>query len=250
MRPCWPPRRRQSGRPRPARRTPPGLPLLPGPPRHSDGPLSGPAGPPARPRTAQRPARPSTICQPTCSHPGSRPARAKATHGDRGSQLTASPGFAACHRPPPPSRKHARQAQPTTARACPPDLTTCTTLPRASPTPGTGSPDLNATGNPTCGPTARQTSARPVRTACAGCRPITSTCTRCRTSTRRRPWEEVWQATEQLVREGKEPISSRFPGAGVCDEARRFPVRSQDVCRCGQDIWLFRGRTGTRAGSR
>jgi hypothetical protein len=31
----------------------------------------------------------------------------------------------------------------------------------------------------------------------------------------------------------------------IGDEARRFLVRSQDVCRCGQDIWLFRGRMGT-----
>jgi len=57
----------------------------------------------------------------------------------------------------------------------------------------------------------------------------------------------VWQATEQLVREGKEPISSRFPGAAVRNEARRFLVRSQDLCRCGQDIGLFRGKMGTRA---
>ena len=44
-----------------------------------------------------------------------------------------------------------------------------------------------------------------------------------------------------------EPLSQSGRGS---DEARRFLVRSQDFCRCGQDIWLFRGRMGTRAGSR
>src|SRR5208282_431487 len=39
-----------------------------------------------------------------------------------------------------------------------------------------------------------------------------------------------------------EPLSQSGRGS---DEARRFLVRSQDFCRCGQDIWLFRGRMGT-----
>jgi Domain of unknown function (DUF4389) len=42
---------------------------------------------------------------------------------------------------------------------------------------------------------------------------------------------------------------SRFhpasPGAPVCGEARRFLSGSQDFCRCGQGIWLVRGRMGT-----
>ena len=50
--------------------------------------------------------------------------------------------------------------------------------------------------------------------ACAGCRPTTSTCTRCTTSTATRPWEEIWQAMELLVQQGKVIYvgSSNFAG--------------------------------------
>ena len=68
------------------------------------------------------------------------------------------------------------------------------------------------------GPTTRAcppgTSSRPARTRCAGCRPTTSTSTRCTTSPGRTPWEEIWQAMEMLVAQGKVLYvgSSNFAG--------------------------------------
>ena len=47
------------------------------------------------------------------------------------------------------------------------------------------------------------TSSAPATPRCAGCRPTTSTCTRCTTSTAPRPWDEIWQAMESLVAQGK-----------------------------------------------
>ena len=41
------------------------------------------------------------------------------------------------------------------------------------------------------------------RQACAGSTPTTSTCTRCTTSNLATPWEEIWQAMERLVQQGK-----------------------------------------------
>ena len=49
----------------------------------------------------------------------------------------------------------------------------------------------------------RITSARRARTACAACRPTTSTSTRCTTSSATTPWDEIWQAMELLVQQGK-----------------------------------------------
>ena len=43
----------------------------------------------------------------------------------------------------------------------------------------------------------------PARTVCGACRPTTSTSTRCTTSTGPTPWEEVWQAIDTLVQQGK-----------------------------------------------
>ena len=58
------------------------------------------------------------------------------------------------------------------------------------------------------------TSATPARRACAACRPTTSTSTRCTTSTATAPWDEVWQAMENLVDAGKVIYvgSSNFAG--------------------------------------
>ena len=39
--------------------------------------------------------------------------------------------------------------------------------------------------------------------AASGCGPTTSTCTRCTTSTATRRWDEIWEAFEQLKRQGK-----------------------------------------------
>ena len=71
-----------------------------------------------------------------------------------------------------------------------------------------------------CRPT---TSAGRARTACAACRPTTSTSTRCTTSTATTPWEEIWQAMEQLVREGKVLYvgSSNFAGWHIAQAQAR-----------------------------
>ena len=78
-------------------------------------------------------------------------------------------------------------------------------------------------------PVGARTSATPARTACAACRPTTSTCTRCTTSTASTPWDEIWQAMEMLVQQGKVIYvgSSNFAGwhiaqANEAREGRHF----------------------------
>ena len=53
--------------------------------------------------------------------------------------------------------------------------------------------------------------------ASAACRPITSTCTRCTTSTAAATWDEIWQAMETLVQQGKVVYvgSSNFAGWNI-----------------------------------